>query len=72
MARPIKIHEDKKGVFGALLQNKVIDLIGRKRCKEIAENAVNKEYKRLIKGNEIHQATSRKAKKQRNERIYKI
>ena len=41
--------EDKKAVFGALAQNKVIDLIGRKQCKEIAENAVNKEYRKLIK-----------------------
>ena len=49
MAKPIKSHEDKKAVFGALVPNKVIDLIGRKQCKEIAENAVNKEYKRLIK-----------------------
>lgn len=50
MARPTKSHEDKKAWLGSFVPNKVIDLIGRKRCKEIAENAVNKEYKRLIKG----------------------
>jgi len=49
MAKKELNHEDKKAVFGALLPNKVIDLIGRKKCKEIAENAVNKEYKKLIK-----------------------
>lgn len=49
MARPPKSHEDTKATFGAFAQNKVIELIGRKRCKEISENAVNKEYKRLIK-----------------------
>jgi len=49
MAKKELNHEDKKAVFGALLPNKVIDLVGRKKCKEIAENAVNKEYKKLIK-----------------------
>lgn len=49
MAKPTKTHADKKAVFGALIPNKIIDFLGRKRCKEIAENAVNKEYKRIIK-----------------------
>ena len=46
----LKINKtEKKAAFGALAMNKVIDLIGRKRCKEIAEIAINKEYKKLNK-----------------------
>ena len=49
MGRPPINKPEKKAAFGALAMNKVIDLIGRKRCKEIAEIAINREYKKLIK-----------------------
>jgi len=33
MAKKELNHEDKKAVFGALLPNKVIDLVGRKKMQ---------------------------------------
>jgi len=49
MARPTIDKEEIKIAFGALAKRKVVELIGRKRCKEIAEIAINKEYKKLSK-----------------------
>jgi hypothetical protein len=49
MGRPPIEKEDIKISFGALAKRKVVELIGRKKCKEIAEIAINKEYKKLSK-----------------------
>jgi len=47
----IKKESIQNGTTGVTVRivRKVADLVTRERCKEIAENAVNKEYKKLIK-----------------------
>jgi hypothetical protein len=47
--RPDIEPQEKKEPFGASLQNKVIDKVGRKKCKHIAEEAVLKEYKKQMR-----------------------
>lgn len=41
--------QEKKKSFGASAKQEVIDMIGKRKCKDIAENAVNKEYEKLLK-----------------------
>jgi hypothetical protein len=49
LGRPELKAEDIKKPFGATLQKKVIDELGRDYCKSIAEEAVNKEYKKQMR-----------------------
>jgi len=41
--------KDKLKPFWGSLQPIIIDTIGRKACKQIAEDAVNNHYKKLLK-----------------------
>lgn len=41
--------QEKKKPFAASVKKKVIDKLGLLVCKEIAENAVNKEYEKQLK-----------------------
>ena len=41
--------ENKKQQYGALLPKKVVDLIGRRECKKISEEAVLKVYEKETK-----------------------
>jgi len=41
--------EEKKQVLNVLMPGKVIDLLSPIECKEIAEEAILKEYKRVLK-----------------------
>ena len=43
--------QEKKKSFGASAKQEVIDLVGKRKCKNIAENAVNKEYEKILKAN---------------------
>mgnify|MGYP003589727104 CR=1 FL=1 len=44
--------EKKRVLIGASIEQRIVDEIGLLECKEIAENAVNKEYyKKGISGN---------------------
>ena len=41
--------QDIKKSFGASAKQKVIDLIGKRKCKDIAEEAINTHYEKLLK-----------------------
>ena len=41
--------QEKKKPFAASVKKKIIDSLGLLTCKEIAENAVNKEYEKRLK-----------------------
>ena len=41
--------QEKKKPFAASVKKKIIDSLGLLTCKEIAENAVNKEYEKHLK-----------------------
>lgn len=49
MARYSIEESEKRKPFAATVKQKVIDEIGQLQCKEIAENAVNKEYEKRLK-----------------------
>lgn len=40
---------EKLTPVGALVKEKIFDIIERLDCKEIAENAINKEYEKQLK-----------------------
>lgn len=41
--------KEKKKPFAASVKQKIIDSLGLLKCKDIAENAVNKEYEKYLK-----------------------
>ena len=47
----IKSYEEKVHRIDPCIQGKKILLIGKKKCEEIAVEAINKEYRKIIKKN---------------------
>lgn len=41
--------EKKRVLIGASIEQRIVDEIGQLQCKEIAENAVNTEYRKRLK-----------------------
>lgn len=45
--------EKKRILIGASIERQIVDDLGLLNCKEIAENAVNKEYSKIKKNGKI-------------------
>lgn len=41
--------QERRKPFAASVKQKIIDRLGLLKCKQIAEDAVNKEYEKLLK-----------------------